>query len=68
MGFFRRYKLTDYTLEECYEAMKQLEYDVIGEDSPKRIRTIMEEWACFRELFARHEKENQSQLDTKQAT
>lgn len=63
MGFFRRYKLTDFTARECKAAMLQLEYDVAGEDSPKRIRKIMEEWACFRELLARHEGKNKSKLD-----
>ena len=63
MGFFRRHKLTDYTADECRACMLQLEYDVTGEDSPKRIRKIMEEWACLRELLARHEKQNKSPLD-----
>jgi len=60
MGFFRRYKLTDYTAAECREMLEQLEYDVTGEDDPARIRCIMTEWGCVRELLARHQKKNQS--------
>lgn len=55
--------MTDYTARECREQMKQLEYDVTGEGDPKKIPKIMEEWACFRELLARHKGKNQSQLD-----
>ena len=63
MGFFRRYKLSDYTAAECKDEMLQLEYDVSGASTPKRIRRIMEDWACLRELLARHEKANKSPLD-----
>jgi hypothetical protein len=63
MGFFRRYKLSDHTAAQCKEEMEQLEYDVSGADKPKTIRRIMEDWACFRELLARHEKKNKSKLD-----
>lgn len=63
MGFFRRYKLSDYTADECREEMDQLVYEVTGCDNQKRIEKMMEEWACFRELLARHEKQNKSPLD-----
>ena len=63
MGFFRRYKLTDYTADECRDQLEQLEYDVTGADKLKDIKRIMEEWGCYRELLARHEKKNESPLD-----
>jgi len=63
MGYFRRFKLTDHTAKECKKHLAQLEYDVTGENDPKQIRRIMDEWACFRELLARHENNNKSQLD-----
>lgn len=63
MGYFRRFKLTDYSAKECKKQLSQLEYDVTGADNPKEIRRIMDEWACFRELLARHENQNKSQLD-----
>ena len=63
MGYFRRHKLSDYTTDECREEMEQLEYDVTGCDDVQEIPRIMERWACFRELLARHEKENKSPLD-----
>ena len=63
MGFFRRHKLSDYTADECREEMEQLVYEITGCDNLKRIEEYMEQWACFRELLARHEKQNQSPLD-----
>lgn len=66
MGFFRRFKLTDYTADECRQEMKKRELaalwasDVSAEPDMAK---VMEEWACFRELLARHEKENKSPLD-----
>ena len=69
MGFFRRYKLSDFTADECYQAttsiarqildMARFDQDFCINDMKK----LVEEWACFRELLARHEKENQSSLD-----
>lgn len=63
MGFFRRYKLKDYTAKECREQLEQLEYDITGADKAKDIKRIMEKWGCFRELLARHEGKNKSILD-----
>lgn len=72
MGFFRRYKLTDYTVEECRQAttaiIRQI-LDVAQFDSQDTrtndIEKLIEEWACFRELLARHEKKNELPLDEK---
>ena len=64
MGFFRRFKLSVYTAEECREQLEQLEYDVTGAEPPN-VERIMDEWACFRELLARHENQNKSPLDEK---
>ena len=63
MGFFRRYKLSDYTIAECKEEMSQLAYDASGANSYEQMESYMEQWACFRELLARHEKANKSPLD-----
>jgi len=65
MGFFRRHKLSDYTADECREELARLQ-GVIKRDVHLGIRGVklLEEWACFRELLARHEGKNKSQLDT----
>lgn len=66
MGYFRRYKLTDYTADECRKEMEQLEGEVLwGSDicDQASLTPVLEKWACFRELLARHEKQNQSPLD-----
>jgi len=64
MGFFRRFKLKDYTAEECCTQMRALEnralLNTIDADG---MVNLMEEWGCFRELLARHEKNNKSVLD-----
>jgi len=71
MGFFRCYKLSDYTADECRAEMDQLLWRVFnnsdhdGENtSAEGVERLMEEWACFRELLARHEGKNKSQLDS----
>lgn len=64
MGFFRRYKLSDYTADACRtQIKKRAEYLAVVNTSPEEAEKLMEEWACFRELLARHEKQNQSPLD-----
>jgi hypothetical protein len=67
MGFFRRYKLTDYTADECRAQLSILErYFLEGKiKTPKGLVDDLETWACLRELLARHEKNNQSPLDEK---
>ena len=66
MGFFRRYKLTDYTADECRAALRRLEESLWGPEYGTQEAVIhdLEEWACFRELLARHEKVNQSPIDS----
>lgn len=66
VGFFRRYKLSDHTADECRAKLKELEDEVLwGSDTcdNEGVAKLMEEWACFRELLARHEGKNKSQLD-----
>ena len=68
MGFFRRYKLTDYTAEECRDEMRKREHAALWSSDTSThndVACLMDEWACFRELLARHEKDNQSPLDGK---
>ncbi len=62
MGFFRRYKLTDYTADECRKEMDRLALSArsIHVDNRHSMEQVMETWACFRELLARHEKKNES--------
>lgn len=64
MGFFRRYKFNDFTADECREAMRFLENCALRNtiDADGMVN-LMEEWGCFRELLARHEKNNKSVLD-----
>lgn len=66
MGFFRRYKLTDYTADECRDECDRIvHYLSLPIDLPEivEVEEMMRRWACFRELLARHEKQNQSPLD-----
>ena len=42
---------------------KRAEYLAVVNTSPEEASKLMEEWACFRELLARHEKDNKSPLD-----
>jgi len=71
MGFFRRYKLSDYTADECRKRCQDVvnalssnrESDRVFLSYNNRVEKFMEEWACFRELLARHEGNNKSQLD-----
>lgn len=64
MGFFRRYKLTDYTADECRKEMHHRASWLAAVNTTSEEATkLMEEWACFRELLARHEKKNESLLD-----
>lgn len=65
MGFFRRHKLSDYTADECRKQMKILVREITMISCLERIDRLMVEWACFRELLARHEGKNESQLDEK---
>jgi hypothetical protein len=64
MGYFRRFKLSDYTAEQCRKEMLKRETKIV-KDTPLQqdMPAILEEWACFRELLARHENQNKSQLD-----
>lgn len=63
MGYFRRHKLTDYTADECRKELKKIELHIFEDAEHLIDREILERWACFRELLARHEKNNQSPLD-----
>tara|TARA_R110002094_G_scaffold174597_2_gene155358 strand:- start:968 stop:1171 length:204 start_codon:yes stop_codon:yes gene_type:complete len=66
MGFFRRYKLSDYTAEECRKGIDHIAHQILLELEDltlKDLEGLMEDWACFRELLARHEGKNKSQLD-----
>ena len=67
MGYFRRFKTSDHSAEDCRkQMMKRLEALVFTDRkkmSLKYAETLAEEWACFRELLARHENRNQSPLD-----
>ena len=67
MGFFRRYKLTDYTADECRAECSRLAHGLslpIDLETEDEAVKIMEKWACLRELLARHEKNNESILDS----
>lgn len=74
MGFFRRFKLTDHSADECRDKMRELVTDIrfgpelsvdkeVEDHTYEQTTKLMEEWGCFRELLARHEKQNQSPLD-----
>jgi hypothetical protein len=66
MGYFRKFKLSDYSIEDCRKAISIRERDIAEmARANRRFEMIqaMEEWACFRELLARHENQNASPLD-----
>jgi len=66
MGFFRRYKLSDYTEDECHKRMNRCvaKLMLMGDNFDYDfVVNTMDEWACFRELLARHEGKNKSKLD-----
>ena len=66
MGFFRRYKLTDYTADECRAHCTRIVKNIVQSKlflTEQHIENDLEEWACFRELLARHEKSNRSPID-----
>jgi len=71
MGYFRRHKLSDYTADECRKKMAKCMLDLqmtmdegyVWSVDEKEAERHMEEWACYRELLARHEGKNKSQLD-----
>lgn len=71
MGYFRRFKLSDYTADECRSRCQEMvnalssnrESDRVYVNLNGRVEKFMDEWACFRELLARHEGKNKSQLD-----
>jgi len=66
MGYFRRYKLSDYTADECKKNILRIELNLLRENYFERNQIVaqLEKWACFRELLARHEGKNESSLDT----
>lgn len=63
MGYFRRYKLSDYTADECREAMRECIASMAVTEYPRALAQFAEKWACFRELLARHGGKNNSPLD-----
>lgn len=66
MGYFRRYKLSDYTADDCHKRMNRCVASIMlmgDEFDYDKVIATLEEWACFRELLARHEKNNQSPID-----
>lgn len=66
MGYFRRFKPSDYTAEQCRREIQKIETYIFSGQMKitiKGLPSLLEKWACFRELLARHEKSNQSPLD-----
>jgi len=67
MGYFRRFKPNDHTAAQCKAKMKQLVEELVcelgGSGDQKFVERYMDEWACYRELLARHENQNKSKLD-----
>lgn len=65
MGFFRRHKLSDFTADECRDLCRKLAIKVMhSAASVRQCELLMEEWATYRELLARHEGENGERLRT----
>ena len=68
MGYFRRFKLSDYSADECSRNMGKIVHKILASRdkmTPVELGGHLENWACFRELLARHENQNKSQLDDK---
>lgn len=58
MGYFRKYKKSDYTSDECRDHCERLVGWMAATDKKKDIEKWAQEWAEFRELLARHEGNN----------
>ncbi len=64
MGYFRVYKPSDYSADECRKKLAELEARMCAPlPNRSRVRDLANQWAQFRELLARHEGENKSRLD-----
>ena len=62
MGYFRRRKAKNHTLAECREECRKLEYEMSIRGTMAEIRKLADEWAVWRELWARLEGENHSDV------
>lgn len=64
MGYFCKYKKSDYSLEQCKKKCEKIIKDIVNMSDTsshvkeKYILMRMRQWAEFRELQARHEKQN----------
>ena len=66
MGYFRRYKLSHYTADECRKILGDIQDAILDcEASDVALVGLLEEWGCVRELLARHEGKNKAPLDKK---
>lgn len=66
MGYFRRFKLNDHSADDCRKILRRMGHQLIanaGNLSLNELEHDLEQWACFRELLARHENQNKSELD-----
>ena len=67
MGYFRRYKLSDATADQCRRGIGKIIHEILdgrNKLTPIELGAKLEAWACLRELLARHENANKSKLDT----
>lgn len=59
MGHFRKHKLSDFTAAECRSNCLALLVKMRQCFDVKKLESLAQEWAEFRELLARHEGKNQ---------
>lgn len=71
MGYFRRYKKSNYSPGFCRDELARLQDAIVAHsrgqftDSKDEAALVelLEEWASFRELLARHEGHNKTATD-----
>ena len=63
MGFFRKHKKSDHSLDECKRECHQILAAMTTETETDKLEELARRWAEFRELQARHEGENASDVN-----
>lgn len=62
MGWFRKHKKTDYSADDCRKKCSRLLKEMSVEIDCEKLESLAQQWAEFRELLARHENQNKSEI------
>ena len=63
MGYFRKHKRSDHNADECRKRCRRLLDSMAATEDTDQIEVLAHEWAEYRELLARHEGNNASDVD-----